>query len=67
VVAVGVVGITWLGQPAPAEVVQLRSDGWTRTEKILFAGVLLNIAFLLYQITRDRNTNANASMVGPGL
>lgn len=47
--------IIWLGQPA--QTVQLRSDGWTRTEKILLAGVLLNIAFLVYQISRDRSVN----------
>lgn len=51
--------IVWLGQATqPAETVQLQSNGWTRTETILLAGVLLNVAFLLYQISRDRSTNA---------
>lgn len=49
--------VTWLGQDEilPTVAAPLpRSDGWTRSEKILFAGVVLNTAFFLYQVLRSR-------------
>ncbi len=54
--------VTWLGQGAGTEddilpsvvETQPRSDGWTRSEKILFVGVLVNASFLLFQIIRSK-------------
>lgn len=59
--------VTWLGQVAddvPPLVVapQPASDGWTRSEKILFAGVLINTVFLLFALdrwSRQRGSNVD--------
>ena len=49
--------VTWLGQNDGAVLQTVveplpRSDGWSRSEKILLAGVLVNMTYLIYAILR---------------
>lgn len=56
--------VTWLGQaygdgPLPSVVdAQQRSDGWTRTEKILLLGVIVNATYLIYSVLRRRDVRS---------
>jgi hypothetical protein len=63
-------GVTWLGQASRTILVatpdESQSGKWTRSEKILLAGVLINVIFLIYEI-RKGGSNAVTPLAGPGL
>jgi hypothetical protein len=62
--------VTWLGQASRTILVatpdESQSGKWTRSEKILLAGVLINVLFLIYEI-RKGGSDAIVPMVGPGV
>jgi hypothetical protein len=61
--------VTWLGQNgdgAPLPIlteVPAKDDHWSRSEKILLLGVLVNATYLIYAILRRRDVRSD--VVGP--
>jgi hypothetical protein len=58
-------GVTWLGQARTVVAVPDESlaGSWTRSEKILALGVLVNVTYLIYEILRRQR---NVDLAGPG-
>lgn len=61
--------VTWLGAPQQSVVVAAPDESllgkWTRSEKILLLGVLVNVSYLIYEIIR-RQRDVGGNMAGPG-
>jgi hypothetical protein len=61
--------VTWLGQARSSVLVSTPDESlrgaWTRSEKILLLGVLVNVGYLVYEILR-RQSNVGSDLAGPG-
>lgn len=61
--------VTWLGQARSSVLVSTPDESllgkWTRSEKILLLGVLVNVSYLVYEIIRRRQ-DVGGDLAGPG-